>query len=103
MQHTPNSSQQFAPRGVFTATRSFNDAVQASDAQGNDWADQQVKESEAAKNRLSDQKFNMREYPDPLVPRQNPQSHYYPRGVTAEMEKNLLDLVSRIKDGKQSA
>ncbi|KAI0453650.1 hypothetical protein F5B21DRAFT_478772 [Xylaria acuta] len=100
MQHTPNSSQQFAPRGpgpLYTPTRSFNETVQTPDAQGIDWAEKQAKEHEVAKSRLSDHKFNIRDYADPLLPRQQSASHYYPRGVTAETEKHLLDLISRIK------
>ncbi|KAI0443334.1 hypothetical protein F4803DRAFT_515728 [Xylaria telfairii] len=101
MQHTPNSSQHFTPRGPgpqFTPTRSFNEAVQTTDAQGLDWADKQAKEHEAAKSRLSDHKFNIRDYADPILPRQQPTPpNYYPRGVTAEMEKRLQDLVSKVK------
>ncbi|KAI0489637.1 hypothetical protein F4859DRAFT_461691 [Xylaria cf. heliscus] len=102
MQHTPNSSQQFAPRGpglLYTPTQSFNETTQTADAQGLEWADKLAKEHEAAKSRLSDHKFNIRDYADPLLPRQQPGSHYYPRGVTAEMEMRLLDLISRIKAG----
>ncbi|KAH8161993.1 hypothetical protein CIB48_g6248 [Xylaria polymorpha] len=90
------------PGPQFTPTRSFNETVQTTDAQGLDWADKQAKEHEAAKSRLSDHKFNIRDYADPLLPRQQPPPpHYYPRGVTAEMENRLLDLVSTIKEETQ--
>ncbi|KAI8951000.1 hypothetical protein F4801DRAFT_546872 [Xylaria longipes] len=101
MQHTPNSSQQFAQRGpglLYTPTRSFGEAVQISDAQGIE-ADKQAQEHEVAKSRLSDHKFNIRDYADPLLPRQQPPSHPNPRSVTAETEKHLLELISRLKAG----
>ncbi|KAI3331938.1 hypothetical protein HD806DRAFT_478833 [Xylariaceae sp. AK1471] len=104
MQHAANSSQQFAPRlsgPLHTPTQSFSEApIQTPDSQGGmDWADKQAKEHDAAKSRLSDHKFNIRDYADPLLPRQHPPSHYYPRGVTAETEKRLLDVIAKIKAG----
>ncbi|KAI1430110.1 hypothetical protein F5Y12DRAFT_709120 [Xylaria sp. FL1777] len=100
MQHAANSSQQFAarlPGALHTPTHSFSEAIQTPSSQGVDWADKQAKEHESAKSRLSDSKFNIRDYADPLLPRQHPPSHYYPRGVTTEMEKQLLDLIANIK------
>ncbi|KAI0969961.1 hypothetical protein F4678DRAFT_437163 [Xylaria arbuscula] len=105
MQHAANSSQQFAPRlpgSLHTPTQSFSDTaqtLQTPDSQGADWADKQAKEHESAKSRLSDPKFSIRDYADPLLPRQQPSSHYYPRGVTPEVEKQLLDLIANIKAG----
>ncbi|KAI0871283.1 hypothetical protein GGS24DRAFT_472085 [Hypoxylon argillaceum] len=99
-QHTTNPFAQFAsriPGPIYTPSQSFNEAIQTPDSQGMDWADKQAKDVEVAKSRLSDQKFNIRDYADPLLPRQQPPSYYYPRGVTAEMEKHLLDLISKIK------
>ncbi|KAK5628242.1 hypothetical protein RRF57_003957 [Xylaria bambusicola] len=103
MQHAANSSQQYAPRlpgSLHTPTQSFSAAIQTPDSQGADWTDgkqSKDKELDSVRNRLSDSKFNIRDYADPLLPRQHPPSHYYPRGVTAEMEKNLLDLVAKLK------
>ncbi|KAI0913179.1 hypothetical protein F4824DRAFT_105395 [Ustulina deusta] len=102
MQHAANSSQQFAPRlpgSLHTPTQSFSETIPTPDSQGMDWADKQAKEHESAKGRLSDSKFNIRDYADPLLPRQHPPSYYYPRGVTAETEKQLLDLIAKIKAG----
>lgn len=68
MQHTANSSQQIAPRflaSLHTPNQSFSGEapVQTPDSQGGgmDWADNQAKERDVAKSRLSDQKFNISE------------------------------------------
>ncbi|GAW25549.1 hypothetical protein SAMD00023353_0802860 [Rosellinia necatrix] len=101
-QPTANSSQQFAPRvpgPAFTPNQSFTGSAQPPDQQRLDWVDKQAKEHEGAKNRLSDHKFNIRDYPDPLLPRQHSPSHYYPKGVTAEMERHLQDTILKIKAG----
>lgn len=37
------------------------------------------------------------DYEDPLLPRQYPQSHYYPKGVTAEIEARLLAIIAQAK------
>ncbi|KAI0485187.1 hypothetical protein GGR56DRAFT_617157 [Xylariaceae sp. FL0804] len=55
-------------------------------------------ECDIAKSRLSDQKFSSKDYPDPLLPRSQPQSHFYPKEVTAETEKHLLDVIAKIKE-----
>ncbi|KAJ8127008.1 hypothetical protein O1611_g6628 [Lasiodiplodia mahajangana] len=102
MQQTANSSQQFAPRiqgSLYTPNQSFSETIQTPDSQVMDRAEKQAKEHEVAKSRLSDHTFNIREYPDPLLPRQQPASHYYPKGVTAETEKHLLDLIAKLKAG----
>ncbi|KAI1166490.1 hypothetical protein F5B18DRAFT_605943 [Nemania serpens] len=102
MQHAANTSQQSVPRGpgsLYTPSQSFSEPVQVPDSSSMDWADKQAKEHEVAKSRLSDHKFNIRDYADPLLPRQHSPSHYYPRGVTVETEKRLLDLISKIKTG----
>ncbi|KAK0731166.1 hypothetical protein B0H67DRAFT_62166 [Lasiosphaeris hirsuta] len=54
-------------------------------------------EYEVAKARLSDLKFNIGEYPDPLLPRQ-PHRMQYPSGVTAEMERQLQALIANIRE-----
>ncbi|KAI1133556.1 hypothetical protein F5Y10DRAFT_228044 [Nemania abortiva] len=100
MQHAANTSQQYAPRvqgSLYTPNQSFSESAQTPDSKVMDWADKQAKEHEVAKSRLSDHTFNIKDYADPLLPRTA--SHYYPKGVTAEMEKNLLDLVAKIKAG----
>ncbi|KAH8676180.1 hypothetical protein BX600DRAFT_196371 [Xylariales sp. PMI_506] len=50
-----------------------------------------------AKARLSDQKFDIREYPDPLLPRDPASENYLPKGLTPETENYLLEVVARIK------
>ncbi|KAK7932114.1 hypothetical protein PG985_002826 [Apiospora marii] len=50
-------------------------------------------EYDFTKSRLSDQKFDIREYPDPLLPRNPQQEPIFPKGVTSEMEQHLLELV----------
>ncbi|KAI1436287.1 hypothetical protein GGR50DRAFT_651537 [Xylaria sp. CBS 124048] len=105
MQHSANSSMPFGsrlPGSLHTPSQSFSELLQTPNAQALqiDWAERQVKEHESIKSRLSDLKFNIREYADPLLPRQYPRSHYYPRGVTAEMEKHLLDVIANIKASK---
>ncbi|KAI1819575.1 hypothetical protein F4861DRAFT_526528 [Xylaria intraflava] len=100
MQHVANSSQQFVPQlpaSLHTPTQSFSETLQTPSSQGVEWADRQAKEHEFLKSRLTDHKFNIRDYPDPLLPRQEPPSQYYPQGVTAVMEKHLLEVVSKIK------
>ncbi|KAI1180626.1 hypothetical protein F4777DRAFT_255355 [Nemania sp. FL0916] len=101
MKSTANSSQQFGPRAptFYTPTQSFSDSSQTPDLQSMDRVDRQAKEHEMAKTRLVDNKFNIREYPDPLLPRQKLPSYYYPKGVSAETEKHLLALISKIKAG----
>ncbi|KAI1119672.1 hypothetical protein F5Y14DRAFT_396129 [Nemania sp. NC0429] len=102
MQHAANTSQQSVPRGpgsLYTPSQSFSETGQALDSSSLDRTDKQTKEHEVAKSRLSDPKFNMRDYADPLLPRQHSPSQYYPRGVTAETEKRLLDLISKIQTG----
>ncbi|KAI2625229.1 hypothetical protein GGS21DRAFT_531833 [Xylaria nigripes] len=99
-QHTANSSQQIAPRpsgSLHTPTQSFCETQQSLDSQVPDWDDKQVTEYENIKNRLFHSRFNIREYPDPLLPRETFRSRYYPHGVTAEMEKHLLDVIAKIK------
>ncbi|GAW12249.1 hypothetical protein ANO14919_016110 [Xylariales sp. No.14919] len=102
MQNATNSSQQWGgrlPGFQYTPNQSFSETSQTADSQVMDWADKQAKEHEFAKSRLSDPKFNTRDFADPLLPRQQPPSHYYPKGVTAETEKQLLDLIAKIKTG----
>ncbi|KAK0734383.1 hypothetical protein B0T26DRAFT_746300 [Lasiosphaeria miniovina] len=53
-------------------------------------------EYEMAKTRLSDQKFNIAEYPDPLLPRRV-LPRQYPLGVTAETERQLQELIANIR------
>ncbi|KAI1369526.1 hypothetical protein F5Y08DRAFT_292230 [Xylaria arbuscula] len=108
MQHAANSSQQYRsewrpmPSGsLHTPNQSFSAAaIQTPDSQGADWTDStqpKDKDLESIRGRLSDSKFNIRDYADPLLPRQHSSSHYTPRGVTAELEKHLLEVIAKIK------
>ncbi|CAJ2512957.1 Uu.00g010760.m01.CDS01 [Anthostomella pinea] len=110
--HPSNSgpSRQFAERlgPLHTPSQSFSEAAQTgtpdsmaaggSKAGGAGWNDKKYREEyDIAKSRLLDQKFNIRDYEDPLLPREHPQSSYYPKGVTADLEARLLDVVARVK------
>ncbi|KAI1259832.1 hypothetical protein F5Y18DRAFT_432966 [Xylariaceae sp. FL1019] len=90
-----SSSQPFPPRApgsLHTPSTSFSDAVHTPD-------DKQAKEYEVAKSRLTDAKFNMRDYADPLAPgREVSQSHHHPKSVNAETEQRLLAIVAQVKD-----
>ncbi|KAH7023059.1 hypothetical protein EDB80DRAFT_878564 [Ilyonectria destructans] len=55
-----------------------------------------MEEFETAKSRLVDQKFNMKHYPDPLLPRDKDTSK--PQGVTPDMEQRWLKMIN---DSKQ--
>ncbi|KAH8204834.1 hypothetical protein TruAng_001023 [Truncatella angustata] len=57
-------------------------------------------EADHFKQRLSDQRFNMRDYPDPLLPRDIARERHVPQGYTAEKEKHLLDAIARVKAGE---
>ncbi|KAI1807269.1 hypothetical protein F4811DRAFT_506290 [Daldinia bambusicola] len=101
--NTPSSSRPLTsrvPGQLHTPTHSFSEAAftpDSSDVRGGTWNDKRSREElDLARARLADQKFNMRDYEDPLLPRQHPQSHYYPKGVTAEMEAELLKLVAEL-------
>ncbi|KAI0387410.1 hypothetical protein F5Y04DRAFT_240145 [Hypomontagnella monticulosa] len=102
---TPSSSRPLAarlPSQVHTPTHSFSETAvtpdSSMDSQLPHWNDKRSRdELEAARSRLVDQKFNMRDYDDPLLPRQYPQSYYYPAGVTAEIEARLLQVIAEAK------
>ncbi|KAI1328304.1 hypothetical protein F5Y16DRAFT_369360 [Xylariaceae sp. FL0255] len=94
--HAANTSHTRVP--VHTPTQSFSDALQTPDSRGIDWADKQAKDVELAKARLVDPKFNIRDYPDPLLPRQQQApSHYLPKTSTPETEARLLEIIAQIK------
>ncbi|KAK0618258.1 hypothetical protein B0T17DRAFT_331089 [Bombardia bombarda] len=59
-------------------------------------------ECEMAKGRLSDQKFSIADYPDPLLPRP-PHPKLYPRGTTVETEKRLRELIDQVRASSGSA
>ncbi|KAK7426348.1 hypothetical protein QQZ08_007103 [Neonectria magnoliae] len=67
-------------------------------ASSNTSARRMMEECETAKLRLLDQKFTMKNYPDPLLPRSKERSKAYPPGVTLEMEKRWLKMIN---DSKQ--
>ncbi|OAQ72381.1 hypothetical protein VFPPC_15117 [Pochonia chlamydosporia 170] len=58
-------------------------------------------EYEKVMARLSDQSFNPKRYPDPLVARQGIDPQLYPQGVTLEMEKRWLARIKAVKEGSQ--
>ncbi|KAI1339106.1 hypothetical protein F5Y15DRAFT_384816 [Xylariaceae sp. FL0016] len=105
---TSNAGSSFAPRlggALHTPTQSFSGDVAPtpdSTSAGRsvfDFKEQKLRdEYDHAKTRLSDQHFNMRDYPDPLLPRRELPSAFYPKGVTAEMEQKLLDVIARQKE-----
>ncbi|KAI0172106.1 hypothetical protein GGR52DRAFT_549042 [Hypoxylon sp. FL1284] len=105
MQNTPSSSRPLAsrmPGQLHTPTQSFSEAAftpdSTSEGKAIAWNDKRSKDDfDTAKARLSDQRFSMKDYEDPLLPRQFPQSHYYPKGVTAETEARLLAIIAKAK------
>ncbi|KAI0598258.1 hypothetical protein F4775DRAFT_556022 [Biscogniauxia sp. FL1348] len=106
-------NQQFAQPRLHTPTQSISEGGQVLDpiagsagaagaATGSkttaNWNDKKFREEyDLARAKLSDQKFNMRDYEDPLLPRQHPQSKYYPNGVTAELEAHLQAVIANAK------
>ncbi|KAI8962280.1 hypothetical protein F5Y11DRAFT_323425 [Daldinia sp. FL1419] len=86
------------PGQLHTPTHSFSEAAltpDSSEAKSSNWNDKRSREElDLARAKLADQKFNMRDYDDPLLPRQHRQAHYYPKGVTAGTEANLLKLIA---------
>ncbi|KAH8891066.1 hypothetical protein GQ53DRAFT_747315 [Thozetella sp. PMI_491] len=54
-------------------------------------------EYEAAKSRLSDQKFSSTEYPDPLAPRRGVHPKAYPSGTTVELGMKLKGFVEKVR------
>ncbi|KAI1415586.1 hypothetical protein F5Y13DRAFT_146304 [Hypoxylon sp. FL1857] len=102
--NAPSSSRPLAarvPGQLHTPTHSFSEAAftpESVDGKPVAWNDKRSREEfDLARARLADQKFNIRDYEDPLLPRKHPQSHYYPKGVTAEMEARLLELIAEAK------
>ncbi|KAI0004670.1 hypothetical protein F4779DRAFT_70500 [Xylariaceae sp. FL0662B] len=96
------------PGQLHTPNQSFSEATQTPDStkagQLAGWMDKKLKEeTDMAKSRLSDQKFNMSDYADPLLPRQHPQSKYYPKGATAETEAHLQAVITAVKAANQES
>ncbi|KAI1855483.1 hypothetical protein JX265_007681 [Neoarthrinium moseri] len=92
-----------APRapGLHTPTQSFSDSmheltIPRSHLDPND-KKKQKDEMEAAKSRLIDPKFDIRTYPDPLLPRETAPEKFMPQGLTEETEKHLLDVIAKTK------
>ncbi|KAI0125564.1 hypothetical protein BJ170DRAFT_437855 [Xylariales sp. AK1849] len=87
------------PGQLHTPTQSFSDPpANATPVKSNMHDSRQFKEDyDNARSRLTDQKFDMRDYPDPLLPRDTPSEKYKPKSLTAETEKRLLDLVDMVK------
>ncbi|KAI0899466.1 hypothetical protein F4806DRAFT_452787 [Annulohypoxylon nitens] len=105
MQNTPSSSRPLAarvPGQLHTPTHSFSDAAPAFtpdsvDGKNIAWNKNFKEDLDSMRTRLTDQKFNIKDYEDPLLPRQHPPSHYYPNGVTAETEARLLSVIAKVK------
>ncbi|KAI0889409.1 uncharacterized protein GGS22DRAFT_153820 [Annulohypoxylon maeteangense] len=101
--NTPSSSHPLAarvPGQLHTPTHSFSDAAftpDSLDGRNISWDKKSKDDFELARARLSDQKFNIKQYDDPLLPRQHPPSHFYPNGVTAETEARLLKVIAKAK------
>ncbi|KAK9797579.1 hypothetical protein SCARD494_03408 [Seiridium cardinale] len=87
--------------GLHTPTQSFSsppaDMVIQSHALHLNDKKKLKEEVDIAKQRLSDTKFNIRDYPDPLLPREVPRERHIPSGVTTEREKYLLDVIAKVK------
>lgn len=65
----------------------------------NNWNTKKFRdEYEMTKSRLSDQKFSMGQFRDPLFSRR-PKVVKYPPGVTPEMEQQLKEFVAKVKAG----
>ncbi|KAK7757103.1 hypothetical protein SLS62_000650 [Diatrype stigma] len=63
------------------------------------WSDGKFREEyDGCKARLTDSsKFNIRVYPDPLLPRQQSQADFYPKGMTPELEAHLKGVIAQVK------
>ncbi|KAI4596194.1 hypothetical protein KJ359_005701 [Pestalotiopsis sp. 9143b] len=85
--HTPTQSFSGSPADTLTPGVAF-DPMARTDKK------KLKEEVDGAKQRLTDVKFNMRDYPDPLLPRDVPPERHIPQGFTANDEKALLDLVA---------
>ncbi|OTB02509.1 hypothetical protein M426DRAFT_322601 [Hypoxylon sp. CI-4A] len=102
--NTSSSSRPLAarvPGQLHTPTHSFSEAAFTPDSvEGKQtaWNDKRSREElDTARAKLADQKFNIRDYEDPLLPRQHAPSYYYPKGVTAETEARLLKVIAEAK------
>lgn len=87
--HTPNQSFSDSPTSTIldpSKMGPLNDSAKALKFK---------EEYDTAKMRLSDQKFDIRDYPDPLLPRDKSQP--LPQGVTPELEKHLLEVIDRLE------
>ncbi|KYK57732.1 hypothetical protein DCS_04745 [Drechmeria coniospora] len=48
-------------------------------------------------SRLLDQSFNIKTYPDPLIPRKGVDPQFFPKGVTPERELQWLDRIKAVR------
>ncbi|KAI5862594.1 hypothetical protein GGS23DRAFT_570958 [Durotheca rogersii] len=110
--HTPSSSRPLAarlPGQLHTPTHSLSEAGAPTPDSGAGgrlvpWTEKKAKDDfDIARARLSDQKFSIKDYEDPLLPRKHPQSHYYPKGVTTETEARLQNLIALAKTSIRSS
>ncbi|KAK4217651.1 hypothetical protein QBC37DRAFT_396508 [Rhypophila decipiens] len=82
--------------GAQTGSQNLSQAL-AAQIKSNNWNTNKFREEyEMAKSRLSDQKFNITDYPDPLLPRQRPPKQ---TGFDPEVEKQLKKMIASIKSG----
>ncbi|KAK8070130.1 hypothetical protein PG994_006746 [Apiospora phragmitis] len=92
--HTP--TQSFSESGTGAGGAATPDLAGAARVAA--FNDKKFKEEyEYTKSKLSDQKFDIRDYPDPLLPRNPQQETFLPKGVTTEIEQHLIELVQDIK------
>ncbi|RYP87404.1 hypothetical protein DL769_000500 [Monosporascus sp. CRB-8-3] len=99
-------SQQAVGGPLHTPTQSFSGNAQAPATRvpgplwpTSIWNDKKFQEDyEHMKARLSDPKSNIiKNYDDPLLPREQPPEAYYPKGVTRELEAHLHDVIRKVK------
>ncbi|KAI2472095.1 hypothetical protein F4781DRAFT_384367 [Annulohypoxylon bovei var. microspora] len=102
--NTSSSSRPLAARvpwQLHTPTHSFSDAAftpDSIDGRTVVWNNKiSIDEFDLARAKLADQKFNIKDYEDPLLPRQYPPPHFFPNGVTGETEARLLKVIAKAK------
>ncbi|KAI0841095.1 hypothetical protein F5Y06DRAFT_213205 [Hypoxylon sp. FL0890] len=103
--NTPSSSRPLAarvPGQLHTPTHSFSEAAFTPESvdgkPSGPWNDRRSREEfDITRIRLLDQKFKMGDYPDPLLPRQHPKEHYFPKEVTRDTEQRLLKTIAEVK------
>lgn len=88
---------------MHTPTQSFNDSILETNLETPAFKlpptnEKKLKEDiEHTKARLTDQRFNINDYPDPLLPRTSPREKFFPNDTTAETEQHLLEVAAAAK------